>query len=43
MISNYTMKMYEEAITDLDALKREMEKKLNLAFRRTTTVISRYR
>jgi hypothetical protein len=30
-------------MNDLDNLKREMEKKLNLAFRRTTTVISRYR
>lgn len=42
MISKYTMSIIEESIKELNALKVDMEKKLSLAYRRTTTVINRY-
>jgi|LakMenEpi03Aug12_release.lakeMendotaPanAssembly.Ray.scaffolds.fasta_scaffold232801_1 hypothetical protein len=42
MISKYTLSVIDESIKELNALKNEMEKKLSLAYRRTTTVINRY-
>ncbi len=42
MISKFTLGVIEESIKELNSMKVDMEKKLSLAYRRTTTVISRY-
>jgi hypothetical protein len=42
MISKYTVSIIDESIKELNAMKVEMEKKISLAYRRTTTVINRY-
>jgi prefoldin subunit 5 len=42
MISKYTISIIDESIKELNAMKTDMEKKLSLAYRRTTTVINRY-
>lgn len=41
-ISRYTISVIDESIKELNAMKTDMEKKLSLAYRRTTTVINRY-
>lgn len=42
MISKFTIGVIDESIKELNTMKVDMEKKLSLAYRRTTTVISRY-
>lgn len=42
LISKYTINIIDESIKELNAMRGDMEKKLSLAYRRTTTVISRY-
>jgi len=42
MISKYTISIIDESIKELNSMKVDMEKKISLAYRRTTTVISRY-
>lgn len=42
MISKYTISILDESIKELNTMKTDMEKKLSLAYRRTTTVINRY-
>jgi methyl-accepting chemotaxis protein len=42
MISRYTFSIIDESIKELTAMRTEMEKKVNLSFNRTKTVISRY-
>lgn len=42
MISKFTIGIIDESIKELNAMKADMEKKLSLAYCRTTTVINRY-
>ena len=42
MVSKYTIGIIDESIKELNVMKVDMEKKLSLAYRRTTTVINRY-
>ena len=42
MISKYTVSIIDESIKELNSMKVDMEKKISLAYRRTTTVINRY-
>jgi hypothetical protein len=43
VISKYTFSIIDETIKELTMMRVEMEKKLNLAYRRTSTVIDRYK